>query len=82
MKKKVIVIYEVQKDFYGEGRDDEFYRGEFTNSREVVNWLGKQTTKQTTKQNINRAIKKGYLILDRFLVFRYDLEKDFEVTDN
>lgn len=74
--KNVIVVYEIEKDIYGEGKDDERYCGEFKSASEVKDWLEIRENRSTTKQNINRAIKKGYVVLDRFLIFRMNLDTD------
>jgi len=79
---KVIVVYEIEKDFYGEGKDDERYCGEFKNAGEVKDWLEIREKQPTTRQNINRAIQKGYVVLDRFLIFKLDLDENLEENDN
>ena len=73
---RVIVVYEIEKDIYGEGKDDERYCGEFKNAGEVRDWLEIREKQPTSRQNINRAIEKGYVVLDRFLVFKLDLDED------
>lgn len=74
--KEVIVVYEIEKDYFGEEKDNETYCGEFKSASEVKDWLEIRENKSTTKQNINRAIKKGYVVLDRFLIFRMNLDTD------
>lgn len=72
---KAIVVYEIEKDIYGEGKDDEIYCGEFKNAGEVRDWLEIREKQPTSRQNINRAIKKGYVVLDKFLIFKLDLDE-------
>lgn len=74
--KNVIVVYEIEKDYYGNGKDDERYYGEFSNSSELKDWFKVVEHKETSRQNINRAITKGYVVLDKFLIFRMNLDED------
>lgn len=76
-----IVIYEIEKDYFGENKDNETYCGEFSTANEVANWLYDRESIKTSKQNINMAIKKHYLVLDKYLVFRYDLEESDNYSD-
>lgn len=72
---KAIVVYEIEKDIYGEGKDDERYCGEFKNAGEVRDWLEIREKQSTSRQNINRAIEKKYVVLDKFLIFKLDLDE-------
>lgn len=74
VEKTVLVLYEIEKDVYGNGKDDECYRGEFENSSDLREWFEVVENKSTSKQNINRAIRKGYIVLDKFLIFRMNLD--------
>ena len=65
----MLVIYE----FIEETQDEE-YRAQGENNKEVIDWFNKNEKVKLTTQNIYKAKRQGGLVIGRYHIYDIDLE--------